>query len=281
MTRTSGCPVTTAWTVLTRKKVPVGAVYYTITHQFRSSPKSRTYTESVALQTTRVVGAGAGVRIRLAPSCSGTCRVSGSVSGIVGGTLRATFTYRDATAGVHTNQTRYHLRGSKPGYRSSGGVRWNSVLKVRCDNQLARQQAAGCVMPQHTPTLTSLSSLRFVAPNIRTLQSRGAPKTLHRNSALTAANRKAVCGPARLPAGWTPPPGWPLPLTDKRNKPSCDEYAFAGTAEGGKRRGNGYGWVPKGENDAQGGRLNAFYLENRVLNPSKGQRAGDAFHVKV
>ncbi|MGI5170316.1 hypothetical protein ACQEU3_38785 [Spirillospora sp. CA-253888] len=55
-----------------------------------------------------------------------------------------------------------------------------------------RDATAGCVMPQHTPTFTPLSSLRFVAPNIRTLQSR-APKSLHRNTTLTAADQRAVC----------------------------------------------------------------------------------------
>jgi hypothetical protein len=148
----------------------------------------------------------------------------------------------------------------------------------RCDDTLAER--AGCVYASFIPTI-SQAGLRFIAASIRAIQAKGGPRELHRNSFLTKSNRAAVCN-KKLPVDWKPPAGWPLPLSNRNNKPSCDEYPFAGTWEGGTRlpeNRRGTAWVPLGENNSQGGQLNAFYLANRVLNATDDETEGDAFNV--
>ncbi|MFB6614698.1 NucA/NucB deoxyribonuclease domain-containing protein [Streptomyces sp. NPDC056367] len=49
---------------------------------------------------------------------------------------------------------------------------------------------------------------------------------------------------------------------------SCDEYPFASTKEGGTTLGTfyrGWAWVPRAEQNSQGGLLISFYRTNRVL----------------
>jgi hypothetical protein len=121
-----------------------------------------------------------------------------------------------------------------------------------------------------------VAGLPFIAANIRSVQARGGPAELHRNSFLKTANNKAVC-PKNPPAGWKPPKGWP-----KGQRPSCDEYPFAASWEGGTRlpaNHRGIAWVPLSENNSQGGLLNAFYLANRVLDATDAKAKGDAFYV--
>lgn len=58
---------------------------------------------------------------------------------------------------------------------------------------------------------------------------------------------------------------------------SCDEYPFATTLEGAAKTpppNSGSVWVPKSENDSQGGTLSAFYAAERVLD-------GDKFYVSA
>jgi hypothetical protein len=68
----------------------------------------------------------------------------------------------------------------------------------------------------------------------------------------------------------------------KGQPPSCDEYPFAASWEGGTRLPadhRGIAWAPLSENDSQGGLLNAFYQANRVLDAADAETKGDAFYV--
>lgn len=165
-----------------------------------------------------------------------------------------------------------------------GAAATTSGVTFRCDDRFSGKHGtsgikAGCVYPSYLPTLRSLANLKFIAANIRHWQSKGDPRLLHRNSFLTRANRRVVCRKAKVPRGWTPPPGWPLPASAKPNRPSCDEYPFAATKEGGVV--GHYGWVPKRENDSQGGRVNGFFNQNRVLDAFNRSGTGDGFYVAV
>ncbi|MFC4908893.1 NucA/NucB deoxyribonuclease domain-containing protein [Actinomadura gamaensis] len=284
--RTGVCWNTRLTVTLYRNTTPVGQVFGTLTQVIELNMKSRAFSERFALHTDRIVGSASGVFGTIAVSCGGGCKASPSgISGKVlrvGSTINGKIGYSDSVrkGKAHSSPTHYTMTFTKAGYVPTKPAVWNSPLKFRCDDAIGGL-GAGCVFPAYTPTLTSMRSLRFISQNIRNLQKKGAPKLLHRNSKLTTSNRRAVCGPAKLPRGWKPPAGWPKPLSDKKNKPSCDEYAFAGTNEGGKKPHNGYAWVPKRENDSQGGKLIAFYKAWRVLDATSARGQGDAFYVSV
>ncbi|WP_158581673.1 NucA/NucB deoxyribonuclease domain-containing protein [Actinomadura spongiicola] len=280
--RTALCWNTKLTVTVLKKKVVVGRLYGTITQSIKLNTKNRAFSESFALKTDRIVGNAGGIRANVAASCGTGCKartkgLSGTL--VAGRTIKGTVSYADGTRRVHAARTTYRMTLVKAGY-TPGVPTWRSPIDFRCDN-LLKGQKAGCVFPRFTPSITSLRSLRFIAPNIRKWQGRGAPKTLHRNSHLTNGNRRAVCGKAKLPKGWKAPKGWPTPLSDPKNKPSCDEYAFAGTNQGGSRAGNGYGWVPKRENDSQGAQLKNFYYAHRVLDATSSKARGDAFNVAM
>ncbi|MFP3966463.1 NucA/NucB deoxyribonuclease domain-containing protein [Actinomadura fulvescens] len=288
--RTVLCWRTKLTVTVIRNRVVTGRLYGTITQTINLKTTSRAFSERISLKTDRIVGNAGGIRAGFSVSCGSGCRArSTGVNGKtlrVGSIIRGKISYSDGVrfGRVHQARTRYVLSPLKPGY-VPGPATWRSPIDFRCDDRMRRTSTsrgpkAGCVFPRFTPTLTTMRSLRFIAPNIRTWQRRGAPKVLHRNNFLTAANRRAVCGRATLPPGWRPPAGWPLPATGN-NRPSCDEYAFAGTNEGGARRGNGYGWVPLRENNSQGGRIATFFNQQRVLNATSARTRGDAFRVSV
>jgi hypothetical protein len=267
-----------------RRGVPTGRLYGTITQTITLGTKSRNFSERISIKTDRIVGNASGIRAGFSVSCGKGCKAHSS--GVNGKSMRfrsiirGKINYSDKVRRGHSHaaRTSYILTPLKPGY-VPGPAGWRSPIAFRCDDRL-KGQRAGCVFPQFTPTITKMRQLRFIALNIRKWQSKGAPKVLHRNSFREKANRAAVCGRAHLPPHWTPPPGWPLPATGP-NKPSCDEYAFARTNEGGRHPGNGYDWVPLRENNSQGGMLSGFFKQNRVLDATSIRGRGDAFRVAV
>jgi hypothetical protein len=119
-----------------------------------------------------------------------------------------------------------------------------------------------------------MKKLSSIAKNIRTIQTKGSGHygragsghPLHRlaDSKKQAANRRAVC--SKEAVGSPPKKGL-----------SCDEYPFASAREGGttlKKPNRGTAWVPKSEQDQQGGLIGAFFSANRILDK-------DAFWVAV
>ncbi|GAA3082438.1 hypothetical protein GCM10020000_80540 [Streptomyces olivoverticillatus] len=83
----------------------------------------------------------------------------------------------------------------------------------------------------------------------------------------TRRSRTPIAGPCA--GGLKPPVG--------AAGPSCDEYPFAATYEGGTAlppASRGITWVPVRENNRQGGILNKFQLQQRILDR-------DGFWVQV
>ncbi|MBT2212459.1 NucA/NucB deoxyribonuclease domain-containing protein [Actinomadura sp. NEAU-AAG7] len=248
---------------------------------WRTQIKSREFTAEIFFDTTYAQGLTLGLINIITTKCEGTCVGTGEVAGpssAKGQSFTGKLNYRDQTPQQEHNKPIIIVTPEMPVPGAGMPAAARATTDVRCDD-LLKPQGAGCVVPEFTPTITSLHRLRFIDANIRQWQGRGAPKVLHRNSFLKAGHRSAVCGKAKLPQGWRPPAGWPLPLSDPRNKPSCDEYAFAATNEGGTRPGNGYDWVPKREQDSQGADLKNFFDANRVLDAASARTEGDAFNV--
>jgi len=152
-----------------------------------------------------------------------------------------------------------------PGMSQSYGTEMTDI-SVRCDNQVGTR--AGCVNPDYTPTLkfSGIPNININIGNHQALNGVGAPDgtPLHRGESplTTVANRDAACRTDRETSLGTKP-------TNMTN-PSCDEYPFASSKEGG---GNAsVRWVPLAENNSQGGQTSTFYQNNRVM-------PGDAFYV--
>ncbi|MCP2342550.1 NucA/NucB deoxyribonuclease domain-containing protein [Actinomadura rupiterrae] len=279
-TRTTGCETFKGAAFVTLRGASVGYVQFVGTMTWRMSTTSRDFTAEVDAMPVAVVDEAAGAVVGITPVCNGTCSSTGSVVGVAvpGVPLRGTLHFTDTTRTQHDVKAHLVLTPVKRGLIGMPGIAV-AKTKIRCDDMFNGQRP-GCVNLDYIPTITSLSRLRFVSAGIRALQSKGARRLLHRNTYLTDTNRYAICGKAKLPPRWKPPAGWPKPLSNRLNKPSCDEYAFATTFEGGKAPGNGYTWVPQRENSSQGGLLKGFYYENRVLDAPSIVQPGDAFYVR-
>ncbi|GAA4617376.1 hypothetical protein GCM10023195_77570 [Actinoallomurus liliacearum] len=280
--RTTACQNGGGYAEVYRGGQTIGRATFTTNYKIILDIKQRVFAEKVAIHITSATGVGAGITAHFKGMCSSPCKADSQVpSGLMkpGTTIKGLVAYTDSTKTKHTGAITHQMSVTYPGATSTT-LRAPFALKFRCDD-LLKGQGAGCVWPDYTPTITTLSGLRFISANIRRWQGRGAPKLLHRNSYLTDKNRYEVCGKAKLPPGWKPPAGWPLPISDPDNKPTCDEYAFASSNEGGTRAGNGYDWVPHGENNSQGALLKNFYYANRVLNAKSARDVGDGFNVAV
>jgi hypothetical protein len=256
---------------------PDGGVAFVIDQTDLLAVKSTTITEQVEIHDILSLNLPEPIELGVTATCGTGCR--GDSHPPVALRTGATYTFD-----LHfvSSVARNAVRASTPTYTWTASIGQTKTIRGRqwrCDDTL--REGAGCVYPTYVPTI-SMAGLKFVAASISNIQAHGGPRLLHRNSLLTRTNRRAVCRHMRLPHNWTPPPGWPLPIHKRANRPSCDEYPFAGTWEGGTRlpaSQRGTAWVPQGENDSQGGQLNAFYLANRVLNATSVKTKGDAFYV--
>lgn len=143
--------------------------------------------------------------------------------------------------------------------------------KIRCDNATPVNNGTGCVNPSFEPTVKYYSSaMPYIVDNIRAGQAAtgdGDPATgqlLEREFGdFIKENRDDACGTTALARlrkiAATPPPNM--------TSPSCDEYPFASTVQGGT--GATVAWVPLAENTAQGTLMAQFYRDYRVM-PSDG-----------
>lgn len=141
---------------------------------------------------------------------------------------------------------------------------------IRCDRAQEVNYGTGCVNPHYIPIVSfPSSSYPYISPNIQAGQAAtvlGVPgiETITRtNTAQTDRNRALACSTARTNALPPPPDGMTVP--------SCDEYPFASTLQGGERA--TIAWVPKAENDQQGQTIIDFYRKSRVME-------GDGFYVQ-
>lgn len=150
-------------------------------------------------------------------------------------------------------------------------------VEVRCDNaEMIQSGTPGCVNPKYIPTVIfSRTTTPDIAKNITNGQAEldkiGTPfgGPLHRvTTAERDANRAIACSTARKAALAPPRAGMA--------SPSCDEYPFASSLEGGSN--TVIAWVPQTENSSQGATLKNFFDRNRIL-PFPAVR--DAYYVSV
>jgi Deoxyribonuclease NucA/NucB len=247
----------------------IGQITFTIIDRFVLSYKSRTFAENISIDFTKGWGDIAGMTVTLDVTCGSHCSAKSHLPpdepASVGRDLVGVVSYDDTTKTRDTTHSRYSLT---PGSAALKPATWSS-LNYRCDDELPGNISAGCVFPEYNPQLTTMVSLPEINANIYNIQTAGPhhygrymPSNghpLHRDDSLSAANRAAACpAPGKKPSGKT-----------------CDEYPFASTEEGAsrtKRPDWGSAWVAESEQNAQGGRLNTFYLQNRIL-------TGDAYWV--
>lgn len=151
---------------------------------------------------------------------------------------------------------------------------------IRCDNNhdpLPSNRLPGCVNVYWTPTVYfTAANYPNISANIvngqNQLNGLGAPgiqPLVRANNDNNSTNQQFSCSDARTLALIG---ARPAPNPDTGEIFTCDEYPFASTTDGGRADGV-IKWVPKGENDSQGGVLSGFYSSNRLL-------AGDWFYVQ-
>ncbi|GAQ65903.1 hypothetical protein SsS58_06331 [Streptomyces scabiei] len=270
----------------------VGSASFTSWHEIHLNLKKVKWSEKITVSKATIVGDARGISTSFHPSCRSGCQVR------AGGNLARPFTLGAARTGSadHTftvskghprsSNTRYEFSFKKPGYSSGETAYVGSTY--RCDDE-DRQYGAGCVYPTRMSVekdwtkLSDMANLPGIGDNIRKVQRAGlkigypgskVPLT-RATKAKATENRKEVCGPDVRPAPgdiwWTVDPG------DDGTKPSCDEYPFAETTQGG----NTYNppnraikWVPLKENRTQGGIIRTFFGRYHIL-------PGDKFYVQA
>lgn len=251
----------------------LGVAQFVIFQDIQLNPLGRTFAENYEFRVTSVTGQLPGASVNLAVSCGGTCTATSHFpngSAITQGSdITAAISYSDSTASVNTTTSSYSLTW---GPNTTNPVTGRSP-SYRCDN-LIPNQGAGCVSPDYVPTMTSMAGLPNIAANIRTVQQAGPHHygrkadglPLTRNSSLYGKNRDVAC-PSNAP---------------RPNGKSCDEYPFASTDQGASQTTPpdcGSAMVPVGEQNQQGGLVNGFYRQERVLDGANG--SGDKFWVAV
>ena len=144
---------------------------------------------------------------------------------------------------------------------------------VRCENATEVNSSMGCANVSWTPTF-SFSSATYpeVTANIIDGQTQlsgvGAPggqPLIRVNSTTATQNRNLACAQWRIDQEIGTPPA-------NMVSPSCDEYPFASTEQGGIN--SIIRWVPLAENTSHGTELQSNYRNNRIMN-------GDFFFVTV
>ncbi|MFJ3714050.1 NucA/NucB deoxyribonuclease domain-containing protein [Streptomyces sp. NPDC090053] len=276
VTRTTECERASLRVNVLRNGKQVGYATFTVSHEMTLNSGSRSWSEKFNLSKATLVGTASGIKTSVTASCGGTCKASTSFPAghSLGSPASGSVKYTDSVGKKHKNLTHTTYRYSflKAGY-TPGSTSYQSV-NFRCDDAFwaksgkSRTKAPGCVFPT-APTAISMAGLPGISKGIRALRSRGghlgdpaAGKPLHMitDEATATKNRTAVCG-GKKPPNW----GSNLPPLDR---PSCDEYPFATTSEGGTHvaaNQRTITWVTVRENNTQGGRITAFKKKYRVM----------------
>ncbi|MFI9718266.1 NucA/NucB deoxyribonuclease domain-containing protein [Streptomyces sp. NPDC052396] len=271
----------------------VGQAQFHTYHETSLELRSTTWTEKVTVGPAVTWGQGAGIRTTLLAACVPACQATpgGALKApfdLGGNSVSGSFTYRATVikGQQFTGRTAYSLTYYKPGFSfNQGGMA--SKISWRCDFM---GSAAGCVYSDPRRVVvdsdkgqSKMASLPGIGDNIRSVQRAGLnigkpgssiPLT-RATEAQKDANRNAVCGPNVKPG-----PGdiwWKVDPNDKGTQPSCDEYPFASTTQGGTAYAppnRAIKWVPLSENNSQGGILKNFYDTYHIL-------PGDNFYVNV
>ncbi|MFJ1550742.1 NucA/NucB deoxyribonuclease domain-containing protein [Streptomyces sp. NPDC088246] len=273
-----------------------GAATFQIQDEMRLDIRQTTWKEHLTVSNVRLVGKASGITITPAYSAGGaSAKASGAIAHAFalsqGSKHTGTVTYNAGAIvkGKKKSVSPSHtFTGTKAGY-SPAKLAWKFET-ARCDNMVGGRRA-GCVFPAHAPIdglngVSSMASIPFVNANMKQGQSGphhfGKPggTPLHRITNQTAIddNRRLACAKFPRPAGgrygWVVKPA--PPGKTNSTTPSCDEYPFASSKEGGNKHpaDQKMKWVPKGSNDAQGRALNSFYSPNRVLD-------GDPYYINM
>ena len=151
---------------------------------------------------------------------------------------------------------------------------------IRCDNNhdpLPTDRLPGCVNVFWTPTISFTGAgYPNISANIQDGQTKlnglgvpGITPLVRTRNDYRYANQAFSCSDSRTMALIGPRPE-PNPETGEPW--SCDEYPFASSTDGGRADGV-IKWVPKLENDSQGGTLGGWYSSQRLLE-------GDWYYVQ-
>jgi hypothetical protein len=292
-------------TVLTVPELAVvGQIFYTSANEMFVSGRSTLWTHTFSYLPTYSWGAVGDIRIFADAYCIQACVpigglfASGSAVSTFGvsGQGRFDSPYRGAGA-VWASGSRWSWYFEKPTAsppRTTPSE--SSVGPARCDDALGITTPVGCAFPSVRPELeVPRSRYPTYARHIELALNFGLQRVLTRtqNQVLTEANRDTAC-----PTG----PSYPRPAGF-----SCDEYPFASTYQGAASQiygrqfiiialntgqsfscqvpwlprrlaGDSGGYsacmVPAGENSLGGSDLQAFYIDNRVIEL-------DTFSVRV
>jgi hypothetical protein len=288
--RTDACSVE-QW-VLTVYLIPSGEVigqnYFQSKETVQASPASSDWTHDIEFTELDAWGAGVGARLFAGQVCSGQCGpIAGTINGpalamfvpIRGfGVVRGSvFAAGDVAAG--SSAWRFWLStpsGSSdlpPGVTPTVTTAWTPT--IRCDIAVPGWKIPGCVFPDYIPTLTVVqASYPSYYKHIRDTQAFGVTSLLTR---MVDPDRQKDNTSRACPGMYPRPAGF-----------QCDEYPFASTFEGAFTGGYAGGqtlpgcqvsWlpvrtssagysscmIPESENRNGGIDLNAFYLNNRVI----------------
>ncbi|MEV5672834.1 NucA/NucB deoxyribonuclease domain-containing protein [Streptomyces sp. NPDC052503] len=276
--RTDSCQVVNSTVTVLRNGVPVGEATFTIRHTMHLNDDSTSFTEDLHFTKARLSGDTQGIVLNFTTPCGNGCSTKRSLEQFeLGDAQDSRISYQ---APVKQSErvkrtTSYQFKVTKPAF-SAGSMVYTSPF-WRCDDMWFKGVApkpAGCVFPEYETTVVGMNVLPNIGVNIRQVQDQGlhigqpgSGRPLHRIiGKKIAANREAVCSGAQ--------PDWGV-IPDRLYRPSCDEYPFASTREGGtslEPPNRATMWVPLWENNTQGTILSKHYREFRVLN-------GDAYYV--
>ncbi|MGV9248758.1 NucA/NucB deoxyribonuclease domain-containing protein [Streptomyces sp. NPDC003710] len=281
VTRDQQCLRVKARVDLLRNGRPVGHAEFEVSHTMKLNLSKRTWSEQFHVGRATLVNAS-GVKMSVSAKAGGTAKASLSFpqGHTLGAPVDGKVSYNDTVGKRRQNlaHTTYKYTFSKPGV-TPGGFSYQSA-NFRCDDKFwskdgrSRTKAPGCVFPT-APTEISMVGLPGISKGIRDLRARGGhlgdpnggrPLHMITDEGTATRNRAAVCD------GQTPPDWGPVPPPDR---PSCDEYPFATTSEGGTHvpaAQRTTTWVRVQENNVQGGRITAFKKKFRMLD-------GDPFYV--
>ncbi|MEU2564949.1 NucA/NucB deoxyribonuclease domain-containing protein [Streptomyces longispororuber] len=275
--RFESCTVVAAKVDVLKNGRPVGHATFDITHKMALKRKALKWSESIKISAAHLEGTARGIKVGLSVKCGGKCKATNKFprGRSLGPAISGKVNYLDKVAKRKKDSTssKYVYTFTKAGY-TPGGFNYRTV-PFRCDDTFwsgsSRLMKAGCVFHTYIPVMTSMRTLPDIAQNIRNVQAGGghygrigSGKPLHREAdkAKAKKNRDKVCPPRQTP----PRPGL-----------SCDEYPFASTREGGHNvpaNSRGTAWVPEDQQDAQGGRIQGFHKQERVVDR-------DAYWVQV
>ncbi|GIH16703.1 hypothetical protein [Rugosimonospora africana] len=283
----------------------VGTATLSVAQDILLQTSSGLFTENDTIVWLTATGVATAARtLTFTGSCSDNCSATvGTRTAPIalGQTVSAAFVYDDepGTRVETTGITNTFFWTVPPGVIPEGRVSWSGPGTIRCDGQLANQNA-GCVFPEFSPVLRlSLSIQGAGAANVAVGESFlpdgfGSAQPLHREADddTVTSNRNAICNDGTF-----------FPTTFVSND-SCDEYAFASSQESGASFGltglscaeavpfqaNGQwvvqffsyvgnerclrGHVPLDQNQAVGSVLGTLVRTDRILD-------GDGYYVSI